>query len=93
MVCFIDDSLKEKKMTIHAVSVKLNIPHYYYTHWKKMLEKVDKIENNCDCVPFNINGDSRQIHPSCPSLLEEIRDTLVHVIFKLQEQGPHASSS
>jgi len=30
-VHFIDDSLKEKKMTIHAASAELNIPHYYNT--------------------------------------------------------------
>jgi hypothetical protein len=37
--------------------------------------------------PFNISGDSRQIHPGRPSLLEDFQDVLVCAVFGIQEQG------
>jgi hypothetical protein len=59
-------------MTIEKASAELKLPNYYYSHWKKMLDRVDEIEKSDGFIPRNISSDSQQIHPGRISSLEEI---------------------
>ena len=82
-VRYIETALSTKTATITVASEELCIPHFYYTCWKKMVEKVDDMKKTIDFIAFKINSGSRKIHPGCPSALKELRDGLSRSIFEL----------
>jgi hypothetical protein len=86
-VCHIETALANKTAAITVASEELCIPHFYYTRWKKMLEKVDDMKKTYDFIAFKIYSGSHKIHPGRSSALKELRDSLLHSIFELREQG------
>lgn len=87
MVSYIDDCIEQKGLDIQVASAELNILHYYYTHWKKILSNVSEMEKSEDLIPHNISGDSHSIHPGCASSLDVVQEGWMCTIFKLQGQG------
>ena len=63
------------------------IPYLYYHHRKKLIEKVDGINDGKKFVSFNTKGTSRHIHQGHPSLLNGIEPQLKTIIFHVCEQG------
>jgi hypothetical protein len=63
------------------------IPYLYYRRLKKLITKVDGINDGKKFVSFNTKGTSRRIHQGCPSLLNGIEPQLKTFIFHVREQG------
>ncbi len=63
------------------------IPYLYYRHRKKLIAKIDGINDGKKFVSFNTKGTSRRIHQGRPSLLNGIEPQLKTFIFHVREQG------
>jgi hypothetical protein len=88
-------SIKEKHEYVHAVDIlgAKNISHcktcsilglnpIYYTGFKKVIARVDNLENSAGFVSCNTNGTACSVHPGCPSLLSVIKGDLSYFIFE-----------
>ncbi len=42
----------------------VGLPYLYYAHFKKVLQKVEALENSDVYIPFKTNGTVHKIHPS-----------------------------
>jgi hypothetical protein len=67
----------------------LNLPHYYYGRWKKLLKSIDELDasNKAASKPAVIVGESRQFHHGRPGILQAVENDLTHALFELREQG------
>ena len=81
-------SSKEKREYVHAVDILatkkiscrkacsiLGLNPIYYTHFKKVIARVDDLENSAGLVPYNTSGTACGVHPGCPSLSSVIKTT------------------
>ncbi len=59
----------------------------YYSHWKKLLAKVDGLNHGNEFVLYNTTGMAHQLHGGRKSALEEVKPVLKAFIFKIREQG------
>ena len=101
-------SLKDKRDFVHAVDSivatgisrrqachHLGLSSMYYTCFKKVIKRVDALENGATFVLYKTNGNARKIHPGPPSLLSVIKEDLSHYVFKTRQRGiqlnPHDS--
>ena len=73
--------------TVRIASDKLRLLHWYYKCWRKTVYNVDKMIASKDIVPYNVNGDSRKLHPGQFSHLHDVESNLSRTVFELREQG------
>ena len=59
----------------------------YYRHWKKLIEKVDSINNGEHFVAYNTKGKAQKIHGGHPGILKPVETQLKSFVFKVCEQG------
>jgi len=98
-------SIKEKREYVHAVDILvekdvsrrkacsiLGLHPTYYIRFKKVIEKVDALENSAGFAPHNTNGTARRVHPGRTSLLSVIKDDLSHFIFEKRQRGIQVST-
>jgi hypothetical protein len=50
----------------------VGIPYLYYLSWKKLIKKVDEINDGKQFMPYNTKDTSYRIHQGNPSLLNGI---------------------
>ncbi len=48
------DELVSTRFTCCKAYLSLGIPLLYYSHWKKLIEKVDAINSSTGFVPYNL---------------------------------------
>jgi hypothetical protein len=90
-VCAVEDMMKSGLSICQAMD-RLQIHHWYYARWKKVVTRVDDILQKDEAHPFNISGDIKKLHPGCPSSLTTIKSNLTRSIFELREQGLHVNT-
>ena len=86
-------SIKDKREFVQAIDIimstsaswcdacsHVDLPHMYYAHIKKVVEKVDALEKSAVCILYNMNGSACKIHPGPTSLLTTIQDNLAHFV-------------
>jgi len=91
-------SLKDKRDFIHVVNsiVVTGISHcqacYHlglssmnYTHFRKVIKRVDTLENGATFVPYKTNGNTQKIHPGPPSYLSAIKQDLSCCVFETRQ--------
>jgi hypothetical protein len=64
----------------------------YYTCFKKVIKKVDALENGATFVQYKTNGNAHKNNPSPSSLLSLIKQDLSHFIFKMRQCGIQVST-
>jgi len=62
------------------------IPYLYYCCWKKLIKKVDNINDGKKFLSFNTKGTSRRIYQGHPSLLNGIEPQLKTFMFHVRKQ-------
>ena len=98
-------SIKEKREYVHAVDILvaknisrckacsiLGLHPINYNRLKKVIAKVDALENSAGFVPHNTNGTARWFHLGCPSLSSVIKDNLSHFIFEKRQRRIQVST-
>ena len=63
----------------------VGLPHMYYTHFKKVVEKFETLEKSDVYIPYKMNGSARKIHPGHSSLLTTIQEDLAHFIMQARQ--------
>jgi hypothetical protein len=81
------DELLSSGFSCHTACSVVKIPALYYRRWKKLIKKVDGINQGKQFVSYNTRGTSRRIHKGRPSILDSIKPQLKSFIFKVREQG------
>ena len=81
------DELVSRGNSRRKACTSVGISYLYYRRWKKLIEKVDGINDESKFVAFNTKGTSRRIHQGRPSLLGAISPQLKTFIFNVREQG------
>jgi hypothetical protein len=74
-------------LSIRQAMDRLQIHHWYYARWKKVVTRVDDILQKDEAHPFDISGDIKKLHLGRPSSLTTIKRNLTRSIFELHEQG------
>jgi hypothetical protein len=98
-------SVKEKREYVVAIDalvvegasrqqacLMVGLPHNYYPCFKKVIKKLDDLEQDAGSGPFKMNGTARKIHPGRPSLLQAIQEDLSHFIFEIRQRGIQVST-
>ena len=67
------NDLMLRRYTPCAATKELNIPHWYYKRWRKIVVQFDKLASSDAVVPFKIHSDSCKIHPSYPGELDHLK--------------------
>ena len=75
----------------HACSM-VGLPHNYYPRFKKVIKKIDELEQDSGFVPFKTNGTDCKIHPGRPSLLQAIQEDLSRFVFEIRQCGIQVST-
>jgi hypothetical protein len=70
----------------------VGLPHNYYPHFKKVIKKLNDLEQDAGFVPFKTNGTACKIHPGRPSLLQAIQEDLSRFVFKIRQHGIQVST-
>ena len=73
--------------TVSTASKELNIPHWYYRRWRKMVMKVDQLASADAIVPSKITGESCKVHPGRCSKLGPFQGKLLNSVFEMRQQG------
>jgi hypothetical protein len=98
-------SIKEKRDFVHTIDIivstgvsrrqayaRVSLPYLYYAHFKRMLQKVEALENSDVYVPFKTNGTACKIHAGQPSLLCAIKDDLACFVLHARHSGIQVST-
>ena len=98
-------SIKEKREYVYAIDILveknisrrnacsiLGLHPIYYMRFKRVIAKVDALENIVGFVPHNTNGTAHRVHPERPSLLSVIKDDLSRFIFEKRQWGIQVST-
>ena len=75
------DELVLTGFTCRNACLSLGIPLLYYSHWKKLIEKVDAINSGTEFVPYSTKGTSHNIHPGQASVLAQVKQQLQQFTF------------
>ncbi len=99
-LCWKPFSLKDKRDFIHAVDTivatsiscrqvcyHLGLSSMYYTCFRKVIKRVDALENDAAFVLYKTNGNAWKIHPGPPSLLSAIKEDLSRYVFETRQRG------
>ena len=78
------DVLMAKGASHQQACLMVGLPHNYYPCFKKVIKKLDYLEQDAGFVPFKANGTARKIHPGHPSLLQAIQEDLSHFVFEIR---------
>ena len=70
----------------------VGLSHNYYPRFKKVIKKLDDLEQDAGFVPFKTNKTARKIHLGHPSLLQAIQEELSRFVFKIRQCGIQVSS-
>jgi hypothetical protein len=70
----------------------VGLPHNYYLCFKKVVKKLEDLEQDAGFVPFKINGTARKIHPGHPSLLQAIQEDLSCFVFEIRQHRIEVST-
>ena len=83
------EDLHASGLSVMAACKGLNLPHYYYGRWKKLLKNIDELDasNKAASKPAVIAGVSQQFHHGRPGILQAVENDLTHALFELREQG------
>jgi hypothetical protein len=73
--------------TIRSTSNALNLPHWYYMRWRKLVAKIDQIASTDAVVPSGITGDTQKVHPGHLSQLAPFQGELLTSVFEMRQQG------
>ena len=81
------DELMKSGLSIRQATDRLQIHHWYYGRWKKIVTRVDDILQKDEACPFNISGAIKKLHLGRLSSSTTIKSNLTCSIFELREQG------
>jgi len=87
------DVLMAKGASHQQACLMVGLPHNYYPCFKKVIKKLDYLEQDAGFVPFKANGTARKIHPGHPSLLQAIQEDLSHFVFEIRQCGIQVSTN
>jgi hypothetical protein len=100
-------SLKEKREYVQAVELVLSnhpgmstrracsvigLSPVYFVCFKKVLKKVDAIDQGEAIVAHKINGAARKIHPGRENVLSAVHDDLSRFVFETRQRGIQLST-
>ena len=98
-------AIKEKREYVQAIDAivsqgisrrkacsMLGLHPVYYARFKKVLRKVDDLENGDAFVAHKTNGTACKVHAGCPSLLSAIQEDLSRFIFETRQRGIQVST-
>ena len=86
VVCHIDALLTSGLSRCWACE-NVGVKYLYYRRWKKLIKKVDIINNGEHFVAYNTKGKAQKIHGGRPGILEPVETQLKSSVFKVCEQG------
>ena len=69
----VEDMMKSG-LSIRQAMDRLQIHHWYYARWKKVVTRVDDILQKDEAHPFDISGDIKKLHPGRPSSLTTTKE-------------------
>ena len=79
------DALVAEGASCRQACSMVGLPHNYYPRFKKVIKKIDDLEQDAGFVPFKTNGTARMIHPNLPSILKAIQEDLSRIVFKIRQ--------
>jgi len=81
------DTLVSTGASRHEACNRLGLPHMYYERIKKVIEKVESLENGTGYIPYKTNNSARKIHPVPQSLLCVIKDDFACFVVQTRHRG------
>ena len=92
--------IKEKRQVVCQIDILLTsglswcracesvgVKYLYYRSWKKLIKKIDIINDGEHFVAYNTKGKVWKIHGGCPGILKPEETQLKSFVFKVCEQG------
>ena len=86
------DALVAEGASCRQACLMVGLPHNYNPGFKKVIKKLDDLEQDAGFVPFKTNGTARKIHPGHPSRLQVIQEELSCFVFEIRQHGIQVSS-
>ena len=81
------DELVSSGWSRRKACASMGIPYMYFCRWKKLLAKIDGLNQSNEFVPYNTTGTARRLHQGRKSALYDVKPRLKAFIFKIREQG------
>ena len=73
--------------SVRTASAALNLPHFYYKRWRKLVSSADRHISANAIVPSGITGETRKVHPGRLSQLAPFQGELLTSVFEMRQQG------
>ena len=70
----------------------VGLSHNYYPRFKKVIKKLDDLEQDASFVLFKTNGTASKIHLGHPNLLQAIQENLSCFVYKIRQCRIQVSS-
>ena len=84
--------MSARNVTVRQACLLIGVSPMYYTRFKRIIKKIDDIENGEVFIPYKTNGSARKVHPGGRGFLADVKEELSRFVFETRQLGIQVST-